>query len=655
MCGIIALVGRGSSVRSDELVAMADLIRHRGPDGEGFSLFPAGGEVVSTAPGGRPLGQELVWPAMTGEVGFGHRRLSIIDTSTAGHQPMSDEYGDLWVTYNGEIYNHLEVRAELESKGYVFHTNSDTEVLLSAWREWGRESLSRLNGMFAFVLFDRPANRLFAVRDRFGVKPLYWWRRPGGDIAVSSEIKAFRGLKDWRAVLNHQMGYEFLAWGLSDHTTETFFQGVHQVPAGGLLEIELLQEDAPVLTVHSWFTLGAVGDAPETIEEASEMFREKFTQAVALRLRADVPVGTALSGGLDSSSIVCTADRLLHARNEDTLNAFSARSTDPQFDEGPYMQSVVDQTNVNHHVTWPDADGFLEELDNLIWHHDEPFSSASIYAQWKVFAKVAETPVKVTLDGHGADEALIGYTAYIGPNMASMLKRGEIGTFLSEWRETRRRLGHSRFWLVAMIADSLLPYWLRQLLRRLSGKAHASPDWLNMGLLNAFPNDPFAQFEDKRSGLVGMSMAQLTATSLPMQLKWGDRDSMAHSIESREPFLDPDLIGFVLALPDRFKLSMGVTKRVLRLGMGDRLPSKVVNRRDKMGFVTPESQWVKQDRPDEFLAAARRAIEDSKGILTDMALRDATAMTKGDAPFHNRLIRILTFGTWMRQFEVNIE
>ena len=651
MCGLVALINGGGSVSVATLSTMCAVMAHRGPDGEGFALFDAERAhplVGPTAPQGGGVAFPTV-PAV--RVGLGHRRLSIVDTSSAGHQPMADAEGRYWISYNGEIYNHVELRGELEGLGHRFTSHSDTEVLLAAWRQWGEACLARLNGMFAFVLYDRDEDRIIAVRDRFGVKPLYWWRAPDGTLALASEIKAFTVMPGWRAQLDGQMAYDFLVWGLSDHCAHTLFAGVHQVPPGAWFETKVGAFEAP--RMKQWFRPAADPHPPATFEEAARGFKEKFMMAVKLRLRADVPVGTALSGGLDSSSIVCAVHDLWDGAGGER-NAFSARARDAAFDEGPYMDAVVQQTGVVHHTTWPDADGFLKELNDMIWHHDEPFGSASIYAEWKVFSKVAETAVKVTLDGHGADETLAGYTAFVGPRLADMARHLHMRELVGEWQAQRRVHNRSPLWMLAMMVDDLAPNWLRALLRRVGGRTHPHPAWLDVGILKAQTTDPFASLGERGNGVLGLSLAQLTATSLPMQLKWADRDSMAHSIESREPFLDPQLVSYILGLPDAFKLDLGVTKRVLRAGLSGLLPDVVTNRHDKMGFVTPESLWVTRDRPAAFRDAAGRAVAASKGVLTSAALAEVEAMITGRTPFHTRMIRMITFGLWMERFQVEV-
>lgn len=643
MCGLAALIDPRGNVTAALTAAMTDVIAHRGPDGEGFALF--GRDTVLT------MRRSDLREQTGSHIGFGHRRLAIVDISEAGHQPMSGAGGRFWIVYNGEIYNHLELRGELEALGHRFSTQSDTEVLLAAWQHWGRDCLTRLNGMFAFVLYDRQTRQVFAVRDRFGVKPLYWWRNPDGLLAIGSEIKQFTVLPGWRAHLNGQRAYEYLNWGLTDHTHSTMFDGVFQVPPGHLLEILLDRMNAAPVA-QAWYRLEA--DAPETnFQDAVAKFRQIFLDSVKLRLRADVPVGTALSGGLDSSSIVCAVNDLL-SPSGGRSKTFSARARDDAFDEGRFIEAVLGATRAVPHTVYPDADGLLADLSDLVWHHDEPFGSTSVYAEWCVFRSVAGASVKVTLDGHGADETLIGYTAFIGPQLGQLARRGQIGTLLSEIAAQRQLHRRSPGFLLSQLVDDLLPNALRDPLRRMLGRSHGSPDWLDMSRLQASPSDPFTALGDHGHGIAGMSRAQLAGTSLPMQLKWADRDSMAHSVESREPYLDHRLVSFILGQPDAYKMQGGWTKRLLREALSDIVPPVITRRLDKMGFVTPEELWVRRDRPDAFRQALQQAATSARGLLRPEALAYGNAMIDGTVPFHNRLWRMICFGKWIERFQVEV-
>jgi asparagine synthase (glutamine-hydrolysing) len=426
MCGIAALYEPGAPAWLAEVTrAMTRAVRHRGPDGEGFASFGADATATPWLSDETPPGVAGAREAPSGAVlGFGHRRLSILDLSIAGHQPMPDARDECWLIFNGEIYNYVELRAELAGRGHAFASGTDTEVILAAWREWGAACLDRFNGMFAFVLFDRRTRRLFAARDRFGVKPLYLWRTPSGGLALASEIKQFTAHPQWRARLDGQRAYDFLNWGICDHTRHTLFAGVQQVRGGEYLLAPL--DDVPRVEPQRWYELKSAPFAGD-FAAAGARFRELLDDSIRLRLRADVPVGSCLSGGLDSSSIVCTMRAQLGERAPALQNTFSAYSDVARFDERTYIEEVAAATGAERHAIVPSPDTLLTELDALTWHQDEPFGSTSIFAQWCVFRLARQNGVVVMLDGQGADEALGGYHGYFGPRLAGLLRQGRLG------------------------------------------------------------------------------------------------------------------------------------------------------------------------------------------------------------------------------------
>ncbi|HOV68299.1 MAG TPA: asparagine synthase (glutamine-hydrolyzing), partial [Methanoregulaceae archaeon] len=399
MCGISVIVytGNGLFMLDSSLQAMNAAIRHRGPDDEGFALFCDDGEPVLFGGADTPEnvltttfpyspkvrdGAPVQGPV---RVALGHRRLSILDLSPAGHQPMCTPDRRYWIVYNGEVYNYRELRTELEGAGHTFRTGTDTEVILHAYVAWGRDCMERFNGMFAFVLYDRETRTIFAARDRFGVKPLYYWRSPDGFIAFASEIKQFTVLPGWEARLNHQRAFDYLAYSLLDHTNETMFAGVLQLRGGEAVEFGVDTVPDP-LPVYRWYKYTFEPDrSRREYEEACARFRELFTDSVRLRLRADVPLGSCLSGGLDSSSIVCVVnDLLMAAGKKEVQRTFSATSDVKQFDESEFIRAVVEEREIEAHYVCPSIDDLLGELDRIIWHQDEPFGSTSIYAQWSV-------------------------------------------------------------------------------------------------------------------------------------------------------------------------------------------------------------------------------------------------------------------------------
>ncbi len=378
MCGIAALMS-AKNLRGYSIALMTGAVSHRGPDDEGYATFSGpilepqilGGDHTPAACYAASLAYTPVrrfqpQDAENARVALGHRRLSILDLSAAGHQPMSSADGRLWIAFNGEIYNYLELREELERQGQVFSTRTDTEVILSAYLQWGVDCLRRFNGMFAFILLDRQKQTVFCARDRFGVKPFYYFVPDDGVIAAASEIKQFSTLAGWRAVVNGDRAHDFLAWGMLDHSDETLFHGVFQLRGGEALELKLGElaryRRAGRLPVFRWYELNP---APFLggMAAAAQHFNELFENSISLRLRADVPVGSCLSGGLDSSSIVCVANRQLRRNAAHAQQCtFSAVSDVARFDESAYMDEVVRQTGVAHLTTMPDLERLFHDL-----------------------------------------------------------------------------------------------------------------------------------------------------------------------------------------------------------------------------------------------------------------------------------------------------
>lgn len=655
---------------------MTDVIRHRGPDDEGFVLF----QELSAPPricGGRDTPKDAFHQTTAYApkekidhfndfpvtLAMGHRRLSIVDLSHLGHQPMSSSDGRYWIVFNGEIYNYIELRAELEKIGCSFISSTDTEVIIEAFRVWGKECLSHFNGMFAFLLYDRDQHRIFAARDRFGVKPLYYQVVEKG-IAFASEIKQFTVLPQWQARMNGQRVYDYLNWGITDHTDETMFSGVFQLRGGEAIEIDLkiFSERKKHFTpgarlpVYSWYQL-----KPKTFfgtfEEAANQFREKLTKSIQLRLRSDVKIGSCLSGGLDSSSIVCIANDILRKNNaHDIQQTFSACADEAKFDERKWVDIVVDATGVNAHYVYPQLDGLFDEISEITWHQDEPFGSTSIYAQWNVFRLAAEQNVKVMLDGQGADEQLVGYHSYFGPHLAQLFRSLRWGTLFKEATAMRNAHGYSLKKAVFSILSNSLPMKIKDKLRPFSGATVTQPDWLNIEYLGCKAQNPFISAGAAGAKTVQeLSIAQLTRSNLPMLLHWEDRDSMGHSIESRTPFLDYKLVEFVLGLPDDYKLSKGVTKLVMRGGMRGVLPNIICNRTDKLGFVTPEEIWLREVAPDLFRQKIIQSISAAGGILRkEASLKMLDEMIAGRMRYNTLPWRLISFGEWIKRFNVAV-
>lgn len=642
MCGIAALIRPTGLPVTEALAAMIRAVDHRGPDGQSLQAFSF------------RVDAGLLQPSPEGLAGLAHARLAILDLSNDAAQPMEDANQRLWITFNGEIYNHVELRVELELRGHSFRSRSDTEVLVACWAEWGAGCLDRLNGIFAFAILDTWEGRLWAVRDRFGVKPLYWWIGPDGTFALASEIKQFTTLPGWRARLHGQRTYDFLAWNLIDHTEFTMFQDVRQLRGGELLrlDVRLGTRGGPPI-IDRWYGLQPDENAGAlAASAAADRFLSIFRDAVGIELQADVDVGSCLSGGLDSSSLICIAAALRgQATGAAGQHTFSARSDVAAYDEGRYIAAAIEGKRIIAHEVFPALGGLFKLLPQLIWHQDEPFGTTSAYAQWHVFALARAAGIKVVLDGQGADEVLGGYHGFFGPRLADLLRRGRWLSLVAEFNALGQLHGIPTAQSFARMSDALLPDTVRQTLRRWIGKPSANVSWLNSARLDATTQDPFETQGARQPTVRALSTAQILSTNLPMLLHCEDRNSMAHGVEARVPFLDHRLVEFALGLSDEHKVSGGITKRVLRDAMRGIVPAAILERRDKLGFVTPEEQWVRAC-PALFRRHLVDAVEQSRGILRPTLVQDFEAMLNGRRRFDFRWWRAICFGAWMERFSI---
>jgi asparagine synthase (glutamine-hydrolysing) len=511
---------------------------------------------------------------------------------------MADREERVWITYNGEIYNYLELRQELASLGWCFRSQSDTEVVLNAYQQWGPECLRRLNGMFAFGIWDTRHDRLFCARDRLGMKPFYY-RLAADRMLFASEIKAILADPSQAAPPNQRTIHDYLVYGLQDHSEETFFEGIRQLRPGH----SLLVEDGK-LRIERWWDLGC-GEPPRELsdEEAVESFRALFEDAVRLHLRSDVLVGSCLSGGLDSSSIVCTVHRLLKQHRagggKPTLGArlktFTACFDDPRCDERPYVHPVVARADAESTEVFPDGRSLFEEMPRILWFQEEPLGSTSFLAQWAVMRAASDQGVHVLLDGQGGDELLCGYPGYWGSYLADLAGQWELGRLLHETSAYVRKQSRIPSTVFSNAARAVLPQWALDR-ARMRIKGHLP--WVSRDLSGQYP-DGAAYPTRFPTALENHVAAYLQTHSLPALLHHEDRNSMAFSIEARLPFLDVRLVDMLFRLPPRLKLRHGSTKFILRESMTDTLPETVRTREDKMGFATPMHRWLRETlRPD---------------------------------------------------------
>ncbi len=550
MCGIAAIIHTdGSPVREEPLRAMMLAMKHRGPDDEGVFT--------------------------SGNFGLGFVRLKIIDLSANGHQPMRSPDGRHTIIFNGEIFNYLELRKELAAKGHVFRTETDTEVLLAGYGEWGEGVLHRLNGMWAFVIHDAVDGSLFCARDRYGIKPFFYCV-DGHRILIASEPPAILAVLGRKPDPDNGAIFSFLAFNRTDQNEGSFFKGIKKLPHGHMARVDLRK---PEFTPKAWYRLRNELKEPFT---GPEDFRELFTDSIGLRLRSDVPVGVCLSGGLDSTSIVSTLADGFGLPNVNTFSAVYGHGR--KGDESAFIDLYKGRL-ANMYFTRPDEHGLMADLDDLTRTQCEPIPSTSTYAQYRVM-KLAKEHVTVTLDGQGADEMLGGYHYFFGFFFKQLLRQGRLGRLAGEMKDYTA-LHRSAFGLKSL-AFFLLPAVLRSR-ARVAEKGYIHPD---------FHRAHEAGAGDVTGNLYGsnsMRDALLDHFEYKIEhlLKWADRSSMRFSVEARVPFLDHRLVERTIPMADHWFIHKGMTKHVLREAMKGRIPEPIRIRRDKVGFETPEAEWFR--------------------------------------------------------------
>lgn len=627
MCGLVTVIAAIPKQGLDAHArGMLDVIAHRGPDGRGLVAFHSTGPCEPDGP------TNLV---------LAHCRLAIQDTSDAGLQPMYADDGRFWLSYNGEIYNFRRLRTSLEADGVRFNSGSDTEVLLHLLAAKGRAALPMLDGQFAFCFFDREANALLLARDRFGIKPLYVWSPSPGNLCVASEIKAFTAHPEWRPRCNRARALDFLARGLIDHVPgQTMFEGVRQIPPGCSRLLDLA--DPTAATDEQWFDIAT--HAPPEHPDIGAL----LASAVENRLVADVPVGSCLSGGIDSSAVVALASRAMKQHDPaSTLQTIHARASLPQLDESRYARAAAEHAQADIHEVVPEGADLFDRLDELVWAQDEPFASPSIFAQFKVFEQAGALGLKVMLDGQGADEQLAGYHAFFKAALAEYFSRGRFAAAHIHAHSARRTHGTGLGRQVAEAVGTLVPVPLRRVLR--------TRRWSVVPTNQRGWTDPFDAMPHGLRTVRGLAIDQLTRGSLPMLLHWEDRNSMHFGVEARVPFLDHDLVAASLALPTADKIRRGVTKWALREAMRGTVPDLVLDRTDKVAFATPEKIWIRADARSP--ALLDRGIEAAAPFLSEDApqkLRGMLHMTDGSLPYDNAVWRVICFGAWVERFGVEV-
>jgi len=626
MCGIAALF-KSYSVHcpAGVLDSMRDEISYRGPDDRGSKLFRRSRSRYAEL---NISSSESAW-----EIGLAHRRLSILDLSHAGHQPMNyrDRY---WIVFNGEIYNFIELRTELQHRGHIFHSLSDTEVILAAYAEWGLDCFARFRGMWGILILDCERNEVIICRDRLGIKPLYLWEQ-SGLIAICSEIKQLLHIPSFTPRLDPIAAALYLQTGYEGQD-RSFFKDITPVPPGHWLTISL--ENLKLSSPEQYWHPERVQVAITNPAEAARLFTDKLQESVRIHLRSDVPVGCALSGGLDSSAIAV----LVHSMKEDhsaPLHTFTSTFPGHRVDERQYVDAVLGRIHALPHFTTPDPCQFLEELDRFVWIHDEPVGGLSIYAGYSVAHLTRQAGVSVTLNGQGGDEVLSGYWQTYFLHLRDLWRQGRTKDMVSHFMGAALGKGNSE--LIRQTTTMLRRYRSRKtgMLRLHHTLATTAPKRLQ---------EILAMDEHTRR------VHEIRTMFLPQLLKWDDRNSMAFSVEGRYPFLDHELIELCLSFSAQTLYSAGWVKQPVRLGLQNILPPEICHRRSKIGFETPQNEWLYEPlRPAiESLFQKDRQVWDYVERESAQPLLEGVQRHRIEEESGQTLFRILMFDRWLHVFGV---
>lgn len=620
MCGILGSYSNFNHLETFNS-ALAKL-SHRGPDDFGIKIVENNNSTLI----------------------LGHKRLSIIDLSNRGHQPMNSNDSRYTIVYNGEIYNYKEIRQELISIGFSFVTETDTEVLLTAWSVWNKDCLSKLIGMFAFAVYDNMENTITCVRDQFGIKPLYYYLEDRTFI-FSSEIEPMVLLKPDCNFIELQSSYDYLTWGGYDEKKSTFFKDINQLKPAHLLSINLNNFST---VINSWWLPSISKNTEISFNEAKEKLKSLFLESISYNLRSDVPIGVTLSGGIDSSAIAC-AIRYLNPKCE--INTFSYIAKNSKYSEENWVDTINQYIGAKGHKVYIQSDEMIADFDDLIKSQGEPFGSSSIYAQYRVFKKARENGIVVTLDGQGADEMFAGYSGFPSYRIKSLLDSNDfIGaySFLKNWSKWPGRSVKSG---VQEILYSYIPTSIRNHLLKLISNEF-SLKWLNVDYFaksnvdTIFGTRPIKIEEDRKRRLVGQLRTRLLGHGLNSLLRHGDRNSMNFTIESRVPFLSNKIAEFALSLPENFLISdSGETKYIFKEALRGIVPDLILDRRDKVGFVTPELSWLK--KIDKTVIKYLDIADAIPFLDVDKCKSEFTDIINGEKKFTSESWRLINYCRWV--------
>ncbi len=581
---------------------MLETLKHRGPDDEALVEFD--------------------------KVSLGYRRLAVIDLKT-GNQPFFNEDKSLCLFYNGEIYNFESLRADLEKFGHQFKTQADGEVIVHGFEEWGENVFAKLNGMFAIALYDLHKRQLLLVRDHFGIKPLYYFFDKNQQrFLFASEIKALLCYQNLRPTPNEKIIFQYLVQRVHDHSEETFFTGIKKLLPGELLAVGFGSGGNLAFNKKKFwspdFTNSNLQSIPTNDVEVVEKFGNLLEESVRLRLVADVPVGVCLSGGLDSSTISVLIDNLTGQPQK----TFSAVFPGEKNNEQEFIDEVNKKTLARPYFVYPQSKGLFAELEDLVRIQEEPFISSGPYAQYCVMREAKEE-VKVLLDGQGGDELLAGYDPYFLVYLKELFKESNLAKFVLEIAAVRN-----------LVRKFLCPLFKQDTTLEMISL-------LKPGFINSYKN---FRVNFTKDNLKKRLYGDVFKYSLPALLRYEDKNSSAFSLESRVPFLDPNLVEFVFSLPDKFLIRNGVNKYILRQAMKDKLPTKIYHRQWKVGFTTPEDVWFKKEKDKILETFQSESFHQRKYWDSQKVLEAFNKFLKSDEGDSMLFWRFLNLEVWLRVF-----
>lgn len=673
MCGIAGIINLSGNIQNIpvHIKTMTDTLRHRGPDDEGFLFFNSS-EIIPAF--GKDTPQSVIHslynysPKVSVKniqdesirFALGHRRLSILDISSAGHQPMCDAEKKIWIVFNGEIYNYIELREELQKKNFSFSTHSDTEVLINSYLSWGEDCVNHFNGVWAFVIFDSRKNGLFASRDRVGVKPFYYYKDESV-FAFASEQKALLKLPFVKSGINLQAASRFLAGGIEhvEQGEESMFKNIYELMPAHNFSFDLGTNS---FSIRKYYLFKAntffSGFNKKEFKKHKDTTEQLLVNAVKLRLRSDVPVGSCLSGGIDSSSIVGIMKNLIHQGHRinlnGKLNVFTLKFNEPEIDESKWAKYMIEPGLMEWNLVSPTEEELFNDFVSLNYAQDIPICSSGAYAQFRLMRQAKERGIKVTLDGQGGDELFGGYPSHSIVFWNELLHRGKLTQLFSEMTYNKNPFPNFKHFLNDLAKRqfaSLLPRGFQKSFYKIYFKQNY---FLQDSIVNEYIHSGAIQSEVEVGKSVTLNEALLknfTNTLLKMYLKYEDRSSMWHSIEARTPFADDfHLVEYVFSIPGTYKIHNGVNKYLLRESMKDYLPQEIKQRKDKLGLVTPIEKWVKQMQHwsmDYFTGDANDFIDEKK--IKNYPDKFFNITSHADSI---RVLRIISFAVWKRIFNL---